>query len=337
MNTAEALDHLAQTHGTDVSQWTGPLRPQLAELEARLHAVGDGELANIAGDLFAAGGKRLRPLAALVVSRALGVPEARAVRVAEVVELTHGATLLHDDVIDEADIRRGRPAARVRWNNTLAILGGDYVLVRALRLAAALESPAVMHAHHRALEELVAAEVAQHLARAEFDLSTEGYLAVAEGKTGSLFAFAASAPALLQGADSAAGALDRFGREVGVAFQVADDLRDLLGTDSTKPTGLDLCDGVLSLPLRLAGQKSDTFRRQLHRAVGHGPCDDCAGGLAREARESAAVEDAVAIGRDFLTRGRNALNEVDANGLEPLFALCGWLDYELARALEVGS
>jgi len=335
MNTARALEHLAQTHGTDVGAWTAPLRPQLDELDGRLRAGGTDELAAIAGDLFAAGGKRLRALATLVVSRSLQVPNSMAVRLAEIVELTHGATLLHDDVIDEADTRRGRTAARVRWNNTLAILGGDYLLVRALRLTASLDCAALLHAHHRTLDELVAAEVAQHLAKAEFDLSTDGYLAVAEGKTGALFAFAAAAPALLGGDESTAAELDRFGRDVGVAFQIADDLRDLVGSDPTKPAGLDLSDGVLSLPLRLAAQENDGFRRQLHRAIGHGPCEDCVTELAARARAGSAVEGSVARAREFLGRGDLALTRTQTSGLEPLRALCGWLELELNRALEV--
>ncbi len=334
MNTAEALDHLARSHGANVGAWMAPLRPQLDELDQRLKNGGTGQLATIAHDLFAAGGKRLRALATLVVGRGLGVPASAAVRLAEVVELTHGATLLHDDVIDEADTRRGRPAARVRWNNTLAILGGDYLLVRALRLAASLDSPALLHAHHRTLDELVAAEVAQHLAKAEFDLSTDGYLAVAEGKTGSLFAFAASGPALLAGDDASAADLDRFGRDIGVAFQIADDLRDLLGSDATKSTGLDLSDGVLSLPLRIAASEDPAFRHQLHRAVGHGPREDSVTTLAARARASSAVPESVSRGREFLARGHAALARTRDRGFEALYALCGWLELELGRALE---
>jgi geranylgeranyl pyrophosphate synthase len=328
MNTAKALDHLARVRGIERDLWSSALQPQLHQLDERLRRHGDREVvSSMATDLFAAGGKRLRALASLVVSDALGLPSAKAVRLAEIVELTHAATLLHDDVIDEADTRRGRPAARVRWNNTLAILGGDYVLVRALRLVASFDRPALIDAHLRTLDDLVSAEVAQHVARDSFDLSLPGYLRIADGKTGALFAFAAAAPCHLCRDPGGARALDQFGREVGIAFQIADDLRDVLGTDSSKPTGLDLSDGVLSLPLRLAAAADAQLAASMRQ--GEVSAAEIAAMLAC-VRESSAIEDSATIARSHLERGRSELATVEIQTrVEPLWALCDWLDHEL--------
>lgn len=149
-------------------------------------------------DLFASGGKRLRALGCLVVADALEVQNAAALQLAEAVELTHAATLMHDDVIDEADERRGRTAARRRWSNSISILGGDYLLLRALQLVSLTQCDELVQAHFQSLDALLDSEVVQQMAKRSGDLSVEGYLQVAAGKTGSLFGFSLAAPAWLK-------------------------------------------------------------------------------------------------------------------------------------------
>src|SRR5512133_3770364 len=123
MNASDALARLAPQDGRLVGLLFDDHASELRELDRRLGMGRElAPIAAMATELFAAGGKRLRGLAALAVGRAVALPVERALLVAELVELTHGATLLHDDVIDEADTRRGRPAARVRWSNTLSVL-----------------------------------------------------------------------------------------------------------------------------------------------------------------------------------------------------------------------
>ncbi len=301
----------------------------LAELNRRLRAErGPEPVAALCADLFASGGKRLRALAVLIVAAAERVESEVALRLAETVELTHGATLLHDDVIDEADTRRGRAAARRRWSNTLSVLGGDFLLLRSLDTVQALEVPTLTAAHRRALDALLSAEVAQHRAKVTADVPTAGYLDIAAGKTGALFAFACASPAYYCGDDGAAWELERFGLAFGTAFQAADDVRDILTLDPGKPAGLDLEDGVLSLPLRLAAQADPDLRVQLLACVERPPAPAEHQALLQRIRASQAVADALAIGRLEIDGGLRALARVDLE-LTPLSTLGRWLVREL--------
>lgn len=275
MNTTEALLQMAPTDSLLRALLTGAPGGAMGELERRLtRGHGPSPVDVLCRDLFAAGGKRLRALVALYLAGALDVPSESALRIAEAIELTHGATLLHDDVIDEADTRRSRPAARRRFSNTLSVLGGDYLLLRSLDTVESLGVPALTAAHRRAVDALLGAEVAQHLSRHQGDLGTESYLAIAAGKTGALFAFACGAPALLAGDGALSEGLWRWGERFGLAFQVADDLRDLWHADSTKPGGLDLEGGVMSLPLRLAAQADPALAAELRARLGVGRSDN---------------------------------------------------------------
>lgn len=333
MNAAQTLGRLAPQGGRLGRLLGDEHLAELGELEQRLGVGTEPEpVQTMASELFAAGGKRLRGLVALAVGKALGLPREQTVRLAELVELTHGATLLHDDVIDEADRRRGRPAARVRWSNSLAVLGGDFVLLRALERVAEVGSPALAEAHRATLRALLGAEVAQHVARTSEDWSVAGYLAIARGKTGALFALACAAPALCGGDSRAAAALERFGSELGVAFQIADDLRDVLGLDSTKPAGLDLADAVPSLPIRLAAEASPAVREQLRRCVNEAVAPPVLELLRRDVVAAGGVAAAARLAHEHLALARQALDELgERAGLELLTQAWLWLDRELAR------
>jgi geranylgeranyl pyrophosphate synthase len=271
---------------------------------------------------------------ALIVAAAEGVGREAGLALAEAAELTHGATLLHDDVIDEADTRRGRPAARRQWSNTLSVLGGDYLLLRSIEVVASLGVPALDAAHRRTIGQLLGAEVAQHRSRRDQDIGTDGYLAVAEGKTAALFAFAAAAPALLAGDHDAAGALERFGIGLGVAFQIADDLRDVLGRDPTKPAALDLQDGVLSLPLRLAAQADADLARDLRAGLGQRLADGEVRALAARVLASPARSGSLALATGHLAASGAALAALRLPAATaPLAGVHAWLAAEL-RDLE---
>lgn len=312
----------------------GTFQGELQSLGERLMAShGPEPVATMCSDLFAAGGKRLRPLATLVVGRALGLDPKQALSLAEVVELTHGATLLHDDVIDEADQRRGRPAARLRWSNALSVLGGDFLLVRALRGVAAPCSDELAAAHLATLEALVGAEVEQQQARSVLDLSVAGYLSIAAGKTGSLFAFACQGPAILAEQPEVAQALKTFGQELGVAFQIADDLRDALALDNSKDVLADLESGVLSLPLRIAASADANLHDLLQVARQRELEASELAWAARQVRASSAIGESVAIGGQHLQRGSDALAQASAVApLTPLQQLCEWLDQRMKSA-----
>jgi heptaprenyl diphosphate synthase len=316
----------------------GDFQAELNELEQRLARGSEPAVVRLmASELFQAGGKRLRALAALDVGRALAVPAELAILVAELVELTHGATLLHDDVIDEADTRRGQPAARVRWSNTLSVLGGDFLLLRALDRVAELGCAELGRWHRTTLRELLGAEVAQHQARRAKDWSVDGYLAIARGKTGALFALACAGPALCAEDRASSAGLSRFGNELGVAFQIADDLRDLLGLDPGKPSALDLTDGVPSLPIRLAAAADGELRARLEASASAGPAAEAVPALRRAVVASGGAAAAVRIAREHLARSRAALASLGIHDRLGLLRHAGpWLEDELQRC-EVAS
>jgi geranylgeranyl pyrophosphate synthase len=303
---------------------------KITELEHRLQAqAGPAPVSVICADLFAAGGKRLRALATLIVARAFAFETDVALCLGEVAELIHAATLLHDDVIDEADTRRGKTAARRRWSNTLSVLSGDYLLLRSMERVAELGVPALTTFHRETLFELVAAEAAQNVALHDGDDSIAGYLEIAVGKTGALFAFACAAPATYNGDTASAAALADFGRQIGIAFQIADDLRDLLGTDSTKPQRLDLADGVPSLPLRLAAQGDEALRGQLAALGQATPAPETVAALTARVLATDAVAQTVTIGHQHAARGLASLAGLPA--LPALGAVGHWLQHELCK------
>ncbi len=328
MNISETLLTLAHDGMSPQNLPPDPVDRQVDRLDERLRAAqGPPPIDAICVDLFAAGGKRLRALACLIVSRAMGVKDAQAIALAEVAELAHGATLLHDDVIDEADTRRGRPAARVRWTNTLSVLGGDFLLLRSLEVVATLGGESLAAAHRHTLFELLEAEVAQHLSRHEGNLHPDDYIAIASGKTGALFAFACAAPAHLLDDPSSAAALDAFGHDFGVAFQIADDVRDLTKGDPSKPSFLDLADGIFSFPLRLAAQRDAKLAQDLRStAIQRLPPEELQA-LATRVLATGATKEAVSVARAHVRRGRDVVDELPFHKeLHPILERCDELD-----------
>ena len=203
--------------------------------------------------LVDAGGKRSRPLLVLLAAQ-FGDPTAPGVvPSAVVVELTHLATLYHDDVMDEAALRRGAVSANARWDNTVAILTGDFLFARASDILADL-GPEAVRLQARTFERLVTGQIRETVGPAEGLDPVEHYLSVLADKTGSLIATSARFGALLSGAGEAAvDILTRFGERFGVAFQLSDDLLDVRSetTESGKTPGTDLREGIATLPVLL--------------------------------------------------------------------------------------
>ncbi len=226
-------------------------------------AVVDGELRRIcregvtpateaAAHLLDAGGKRVRPLTVLLSAACFGPVPAPARDVAAVAELVHLATLLHDDVIDDGQERRGMTTSRRIWGNAVSVLAGDLLLTHALERTAAVAPAPVLTDLFATLRRLVDGEVVQLRGRARLDPSEETYFRIVRDKTGSLFAWAARAGGTLGGGSSqAVDALGEFGTRVGVAFQLVDDVLDYDGDPKATGKALlgDLLEGKLTLPL----------------------------------------------------------------------------------------
>ncbi len=207
--------------------------------------------------LFESGGKRVRPLATLLSCMCFGPLEETARECAAAAELVHMATLLHDDVIDDGDERRGRVTSRRIWGNAVSVLAGDLLLVEALRLAGNADRQ-TWSEFIVTLRRLVDGEIIQLRGRLAVSLDEETYFSIVAGKTASLFEWSLAAGARAGGAPaSAVEALRRFGGHLGVAFQLVDDLLDYAGVGTGKTMFADLAEGKVTLPLLVAARTDE--------------------------------------------------------------------------------
>jgi heptaprenyl diphosphate synthase len=251
----------------------------LAAVEERLNeVVGSAHplLDEAARHLVAAGGKRVRPMLTLLASH-LGDPTNLAIiDAAVVVELTHLATLYHDDVMDEANVRRGAPSANTRWTNTVAILTGDYLFARASDLTAGLGTE-VTHIQSRTFARLVEGQIAETAGPLDGADPVEHHLKVLADKTGSLIATSARLGAMLAGAPAAdVETVARFGELYGLAFQLSDDLIDIASeaVETGKTPGTDLREGIRTLPVLLVLADTAPDSARLRELLGGDLSDD---------------------------------------------------------------
>jgi heptaprenyl diphosphate synthase len=228
--------------------------------------------------LVAAGGKRFRPLVVLLAAQ-FGDPAAPGVvPSAVVVELTHLATLYHDDVMDEALLRRGAVSANSRWGNTVAILTGDFLFARASDILADL-GPEAVRLQARTFERLVQGQIRETVGPDDVDDPVEHYLRVVADKTGSLIGTSGRFGAMLSGAEeSATEVLTQYGERIGVAFQLSDDLLDVAAesAESGKTPGTDLREGVPTLPVLLLRRAAADSDAELLAALDGDLSDDAA-------------------------------------------------------------
>lgn len=218
------------------------------------------------------GGKRLRPALLLLAGKATGEVGSDHLVLAAVVEMIHTATLVHDDVLDEADMRRHLATVNSRWDNEASVLLGDYLFTHSFYLASTLESTLACRIIGKSTNIVCEGELRQIGSRANYALSEEEYLSIIEAKTAELCACCCRLGAEYAGADSqAVENLSDFGRELGIAFQIADDLLDVLGDESTtgKSLGTDLDKQKPTLPLiRTLQLVSDKERDELLSLLG---------------------------------------------------------------------
>lgn len=298
------------------------LREGLDAVEKRLRVAAqsaDSFVAEAAGHLIEAGGKRFRPLLTLLAAQFGDPHHAQVIDAAVVVELTHLATLYHDDVMDEAPLRRGAESANSRWGNSVAILTGDFLFARASDLLADL-GPEAVRIQARTFEQLVTGQIRETVGPRGDEDPVAHYLDVVAEKTGSLIAtsglfgakFADADPAIQQ-------VMESFGASIGVAFQLSDDVLDVASEsiESGKTPGTDLREGVLTLPVLQAFAIDDEPAREIRDLIG----PDLA--TVDSAQADARVDRALALLRSHegMARARAELNHRAASARDLLAPL----------------
>jgi len=233
--------------------------PQLEELIVKA-TVAPSPLDKATQQLVFAGGKRVRPVLTILFERLCGGDGKRCLKLAAATELIHSAALLHDDVIDESDLRRGRPASRVLWGNLISVLSGDLLLTHALDMIQQSGIPGAMEDILETTRCMIHGEILQLEARNSETLSVETYFELVRSKTASLFALACRSGARSTSASAEIiDACGRFGQHFGTAFQIIDDVLDLDGVPDEvgKQLGHDLSEGRITLPIAIALEKTN--------------------------------------------------------------------------------
>ena len=305
------------------------LARRLDLVEKLLFAHVDGEYPFVnetSRHLIVAGGKRLRPVLTLLAANYGNMGERQVIEAAVVCELTHLATLYHDDVMDEAPLRRGVESANERWGNAVAILTGDYLFAKASDLLADL-GPEAVRLQARTFERLVIGQIRETQGPQNGADPLEHYISVIADKTGSLFGTSIRFGALLSGASTqVVEALTTFGEEIGIAFQLADDVIDIASetNESGKTPGTDLREGVPTL-VTLLVQKADRPEDQKLIASLAGPISDEneVAEVLNTLRNHPALEEARTIALQYAENSRKLLSVLPVNQTTSAFlTLC---------------
>ena len=269
----------------------------------------------VANHLIDSGGKRLRPMLTIASAQMCGYAGERHVTLAAAVEFMHTATLLHDDVVDESDMRRGKQAARMVWGNQASVLVGDFLLGQAFRMMVDADSMPALDVLASASAVIAEGEVMQLAAAQSMDTTEDDYLAVVRAKTAALFSAACEMGPIIANRDAAARATFRsFGMNLGLAFQLIDDALDYGGARATlgKNVGDDFHEGKITLPVILAYRRGTEEERTFWRDAMEG--DRASEGSLAEAQRLLARYNAVA---DTVSRARQ-YGEIARDALAPL-------------------
>ena len=301
--------------------WLGAdpeLEQELKEVERRI--VHQASLFDSGAEAYVryaleGGGKRLRPALVLLAGKVAGGWNEAIRDLAVIVELVHVASLIHDDVLDRADLRRSRATCNAKWGVELSVLLGDALFAHGLQLATKLENAEVARKIAEASRNLCEGEILQTQRRFDLKLSTAEYLHVVGLKTGALFRVAAEVPFIVYGAAEVKREAARsFGQQLGVAYQIYDDCLDLFGTDeeSGKTLGTDLRKGKWTLPVlhalqTLPKEDSEKLRAQL---VG----EEGVGGVAEKVKEAGGLKFALRKAVDLLERAKGDLKVLGEGG-----------------------
>jgi heptaprenyl diphosphate synthase len=286
-------------------------------------------------DLFAAGGKRLRPALVLLAAMCGSYDLERLMPAAMAVELTHAATLVHDDVIDRSGVRRGRPTVAAALGDEPAIVIGDFYFAKAYEFAARTDSSEVVGILARAVMKICAGEVRQQAIRYRYSTDVTEYMGRIRAKTATLLATCCDIGALLASVDSThRKALESYGVLLGLAFQIADDVLDYMGSEGEvgKPIGHDIAEGFATLPLLLAMKdKVRAERLETMLRDGRKLSADEARRVVEEVRAGGGAEQATDVAREYASAARAQLDAIPA--CDARTALAALTDYVVTRKL----
>lgn len=255
-----ALDRLLELVGDDLDKVNDAI---IRRMESPVELI-----PQLAGHLIASGGKRLRPMLTLAASRMCGYAGERHIQLAACVEFIHTATLLHDDVVDESDLRRGKETANVLWGNKASVLVGDFLFSRSFELMVEDGSLKVLKILSSASSIIAQGEVLQLITANDTETTEDAYLEVISAKTAALFSAACRIGAVVAGRAAAEeAALESYGKNLGIAFQVIDDVLDYSAKQATlgKTVGDDFREGKITLPVVLAFRRGSDQERDFWR------------------------------------------------------------------------
>jgi octaprenyl-diphosphate synthase len=298
-----SLDLLLQLAGPDMRAVDALIREHMDSPVPVIPALAD--------HLIAGSGKRLRPLITVAAARLAGARDDACLKLAAAVEFIHTATLLHDDVVDSSQLRRGRVAAHLIWGAPSSVLVGDFLFARAFELMVGAGSMPALEILARASRVIAEGEVLQLTRAHDMDLSQELYLEIIKAKTAELFAAAAEAGAVSAGAPpERCRALRKYGQDLGLAFQLVDDALDYSGDSATlgKNPGDDFREGKATLPLLLAMARTPNEREFWIRTVDRREQTDGDFDRARELMlKTGALDDTLELARRFTESAKDAL------------------------------
>ncbi|MBI3739447.1 MAG: polyprenyl synthetase family protein [Chloroflexi bacterium] len=295
-----------------------PVQQQLQLVEARLHAQADERHPDLRAafeQILAAGGKRIRPTLGLLVGNMLGAPEEKLVTLGASVELLHTATLVHDDLIDGALLRRGMPTLNARWSPAATVLTGDFLFARAAKLAAETDHLPLMNLFAETLAIIVNGELTQMFSSRGL-ISRDNYFQRIYAKTASLFEMTSRAAAMISPVnDATVEAMRRFGYETGIAFQIVDDILDFTGDQSTvgKPVGSDLLNGLVTLPAIYYAEIHPTDEDVKSLSEGGWANEEKMNRLVESIRKTDAVKKAMGEAVQHVERALQALEGFDSS------------------------
>jgi octaprenyl-diphosphate synthase len=288
----------------------------------------------LAGHLIAGGGKRMRPMLTLACARLLNYTGDRHHKLAAAVEFIHTATLLHDDVVDGSDMRRGKTAANLIFGNPAAVLVGDFLFSRSFELMVEDGSLKVLKILSNASAVIAEGEVNQLTAQRRIETSEERYLDIIGSKTAALFAAACKISAVVAEREADEQALDSYGRNLGIAFQLVDDAIDYASDSATmgKDLGDDFRDGKMTLPVILALSRGNPEEKEFWRQamLGNKIADADLAYATQLLRKYNAIDDTIDRARHYGQRAIDAIGHFPANDAKA--ALTEAVEFAISRA-----